>query len=581
MKSKLYWWCAALLALAYLVPNHYPPWLSFHGELVAAIAFMPLVVWASRGSIPIPAVSLGGYALAVVAVGQVIFGQTYFAGDGWVTALYLSGFALVVLTGYRWAKEEFSTNPQGHGLNMFWCAFLVAGYVSVGIALQQSLSLGSLGIYGAEIPPGARAVGNLAQPNHLATLLLLAVAAHIAIFESGQLAGGVSLLGALFLAVGLVLSGSRSVFLVLLWSLPGYWLMRRRCRLRTQGRAVVAVSLFFVAATLWWPHVSDSLLLPRELSNTVDRLGTPGARTIYWSSMLDAVGRAPWLGYGWAQIGVAQTETALDYPPVHEYFYSSHNLFLDLLLWNGIPIGSIAIAGLVLWSVWQLRQCRDGVSFATIMAIGFVLSHAMIEYPLSYSYFLLPVGFLMGVLSTLHPCAVDTIDLLAARPLRRVTIASSCALAIAVLVKLTLEYPVWETDWRYLQFQEARIGNPEHIELPAPVLLTQLRELMAFARTEPKPDMSAAELESMRRVSGRFGHASGMYRYATALALNERPDEAYLALQRLCRMHSEELCLSAQRDWLGAARHKHPQLARVPFPTIGGVHPQLKREPMS
>ena len=52
-------------------------------------------------------------------------------------------------------------------------------------------------------------------------------------------------------------------------------------------------------------------------------------------SMIDAIGRSPWAGYGWGQIGVAQTATALDYPATHEFFDSSHNLLIDLALWAG------------------------------------------------------------------------------------------------------------------------------------------------------------------------------------------------------------------------------------------------------
>lgn len=566
LKTRLLLWCAGLLALAYLMPNHYSPWLSFHGEVVAALAFAPLMVWAALRRGPIPALALGALALALVPVAQVVLGQVFLAGDGWMVMLYLLGFALVALAGSRLASEALQTPQTLQGLNLFWGALVLAAYVSVAIALQQWLGQGGGGIYRVDLPPGGRPFANLAQPNQLATLLLLALAAHVALFEAGRLRAGVALLGVLFLVCGLVLTGSRTVLLALVWLWPAYAFMRRRCGLRTQPAAVVGASLFFAAVSALWPFLNQMLLLSVDVPTAFNRLDSPGARTVFWTSMLDAVSRAPWQGYGWAQIGLAQTETALEYPAVHEYFYSSHNLFLDLLLWNGVPLGLSVIVGLLAWLVWQLRQCRDPLSWSAMVAIGFVFSHAMVEYPLEYAYFLLPVGFLMGILSAVHPSRADKMGEALAPKLQRVALAGVAGLALAVIVKVVVEYPVWEQDWRYLKFQEARIGEPERGELPSPILLTQLDGLMKFSRAVARPGMSGDELEWMRRVSGRFGHASGMYRYALALALNHRPVEARMALRRLCQMQSKPMCLSAQREWADMARDKYSQLAQIPFP---------------
>ncbi len=552
------------------MPNHYSPWLSFHGEVVAALAFAPLMVWAALRPGHLPAFAVGALALALVPVVQVILGQVFFAGDGWMATLYLLGFALVVLAGSRWASEELASAQTLQGLNLFWGALMLAAYVSVAIALLQWLGLGGGGIYMADLPPGGRAFGNLAQPNQLATLLLMALAAHVALFEAGRLRAGVALLGVLFLVGGLVLTGSRSVLLALVWLWPAYGLMRRRCGLRTRPAAVVAVSLFFILLSALWPVLNRVLLLSSDVSIALERLDSAGGRTVFWWSMLDALGHAPWAGYGWAQIGLAQTATALDYPAAHQYFYSSHNLFLDLLLWNGIPIGLSIIAGLLAWLVWQLRQCRDPLSWCAMVTIGFVLSHAMVEYPLEYAYFLLPVAFLIGILSAVHPSRADSLGERFAPKFQRVVLAAVATLALALFIKMLAEYPVWEQDWRYMRFQEAHIGEPEHVELPSPILLTQLDEFMRFSRTDARPGMSDIELEWMRRVSGRFGHASGMYRYALALALNQRPTEASLALRRLCQMQSEAMCRSARREWADTARNKYPELAQIPFPDIAG-----------
>lgn len=570
MKHRLMLWCAALLALAYLMPNHYSPWLSFHGELVAALAFAPLMVWAVMRRGPWPALAVGAFALALVAVGQVVLGKIFFAGDGWMAMLYMLALALAVMAGARWADETSQTAQPMQRLDALWGALIAAAYASVAISLLQWLGIGQGGIYMADLPPGGRPFANLAQPNQLATLLLLALAAHVALFEARRLQAGVALLGVLFLVAGLALTGSRSVLLAMAWLLPAYAFMRRRCGLRTSPAAVIFVSVSFLAASALWPYLNQLLLLSSDVPTVVSRLDSPGIRTVYWLSMLDAVTRAPWSGYGWMQIGVAQTATALDYPAVYSYFYSSHNLFLDVLLWMGVPIGLSAIAGLIAWGVWQLRQCRDPLSWSALMAIGVVFSHSMVEYPLEYAYFLLPVGFLMGFLSGAHPSRMDKMAAQWAPKFRRVVLGGAAAFAFGVFAKVVVEYPFWEHDWQNMRFQEARIGEPQRDALPQHILLTQLDAFLKFSRTDAKPGLSAEELEWMRRISGRFGHASAMYRYALALALNGRPDEARTALRRLCQMQSKAMCRSAQREWGNSARGKYSKLELIPFPVIDG-----------
>lgn len=554
-----------MLALAFLMPNHYSPWLSFHSEVVAALAFVPLIIWANWRPGSIPALTIGALLLALVPMVQIASDQIFFAGDGWTSLLYLLGFALVVLAGARWASESIHPPLVLPELIYFWIGLVVAAYVSVAIALLQWLGMGGGGIYMVDMPLGARAYANLAQPNHFATLLLLALTAHIALFETGRVRSVFALSGAFFLTIGLVLSGSRSVLLALVWLYPAYGFLWRRCNLRTTPMAMISVSVFYLALSWLWPLLNQTLLLMPDAPVALDRLDSSDVRLVFWTSMLDALGEAPWLGYGWAQIGLAQTATALDYPAVYQYFDSSHNLFIDLLLWNGLPIGLCVIGGLLAWLVWQVRQCRTPIVWTAMLAIGFVLSHAMVEYPLQYAYFLLPVGFLMGALSTLHPSPVDHLFEHIPQKIQRALVVSTAILVFGLFVKVLAEYPVWEKDWRFMRFQEAHIGEPEHVALPHPILLTQLSEFMKFSRTDAKPAMSADQLEWMRQVSGRFGHASGMYRYALALALNHHPVEANQVLRRLCQMHTATKCREAKYEWDKSALGEYPILKKIPF----------------
>lgn len=567
-RDRLLLWMGAVLCLAYLLPNHYSPWLSVHQELVAAIAFVPLLLWASVRFCGVPFLAAAAAGLSLVPLLQMSTGKLYFSGDGWMSALYLVGFALTVIAGARYVKsaESQSASLALASFAPLWTGVVFAALLSVGIAAFQWLLLGNQGIYTAEMPPGGRPFANLAQPNQLATLLLLGMAGLLFLWEAQKLRAGFALAGALMLVFGLVMTGSRSVLLTLAWLLPAYGLMRRRCHLRTSTGAVVVVVVFYGIASAVWAPLNDLLLLTSDAATAVDRLAEPGIRKVYWLSMVDALWRAPWTGYGWGQVGVAQTAIALDYPATHSFFDSAHNLFLDLALWNGLPVAALAVAGLVFWFVWQVHQCRDALAWTTLVAVALVFSHAMVEYPLNYAYFLLPVGLWMGALSTTYPSTLDKWTFAWPASMVRGGAVAASAGALILSTVAIIEYFPFEADWRLMNYQEARIGNLDPTEPPPAVILTHLHEFMKFSRTEAKPGMSEQDLEWMRRVSSRYAYASPMFRYALAQALNHHAEGAQQTLRKLCRMQTKQACRSARQHWSQLARGQHPQLASIPFP---------------
>ena len=55
--------------------------------------------------------------------------------------------------------------------------------------------------------------------------------------------------------------------------------------------------------------------------------------------------------------------------------------------------------GIILLLVWLLRlawHVHTVESLCCLLMVGVVLVHGMLEFPLEYAFFLLPVGFLLG-----------------------------------------------------------------------------------------------------------------------------------------------------------------------------------------
>lgn len=563
-----------VLCLAYLLPNHYSPWLSFHQELAAALAFAPLLVWACTRISPTPMIAYGAGLLALVPLLQAATGTLNFATDGWMSSLYLLGFALSARAGAVLANPS-SHVSHGRGftaVQVLWTALLTAALLSAGLAFHQWLLPAHQGIYVAEIPSQSRPFANLAQPNQLATLLLLGVAGLVYLWESRRLHFFWATSAAFILLWALVMTGSRSVLLALVWLLPAYALMRKQCNLRTTPGAVMAAVAFYLMITWAWPLLSEWLLLDAGKNTALERLNTSGIRSVIWLSMLDAIGRAPWFGYGWGQISVAQIAVTLDHPPTHLLLESAHNLFLDLALWNGLPVALATALGLAFWFFRQVRHCNDPARWATLVGVAVVFNHAMVEFPLSYAYFLLPVGFFMGALSGSTPDrSVKWGATLGARVQRGIATVTA-AVAAALTLTITAEYFPIEADWSLMRFQEAKIGNPEATEPPPAVVLVGLQQFLRFSRSEARPGMSASELEWMRHVSERFAYAAPMFKYALAQALNQQPENALLTIKKMCSMQPATVCKSAKAHWEELAKNRHSELVNLDFSSSSGSH---------
>lgn len=559
-------WLGVALCLAFVLPNHYSPWVSFHQEFAAAVAFVPLLAWASFQRHTSPALARGATALAFVPLAQLIFGHLYFSGDAWMSILYLLGFALSVYAGSCAVQQASETvDARLTRLTAVWVGLLLAALVSVALAAHQWLGLARLGLFIVDLPPDGRPFANLAQPNQLATLLLLGIAGLMFVWESGRSRAITTLAAVVLLVFGLAMTGSRSVLLTIVWLVPAYAALRRRCALRTTPSAFAFVLATYLVLSLSWRPLNDVLLLSEDASGALDRMLAPGIRSVYWTSMIDAIGRAPWAGYGWGQIGVAQTATALDYAATQAFFDSSHNLILDVALWSGVPVALVVSLGLALWFGVQVRSCATALSWVTLVAVAIVFTHAMVEYPLRYSYFLLPVGLWMGSLSGVSGPPLR----MCSHPRRGAPVVLRPLAAMALLlmfVAVVAEYFPYEEDWRGIRFREARIGSQPPTDPPPHLLLTNLHELVVFARLAPQVKMSPQQLESMRKVSERYAYGSIMYRYALAQALNHDHKGAQLTLARICKMHTVSMCISARRDWALMAESVYPQLASVSFP---------------
>lgn len=555
-----------VLGLAWLVPNHYYPWSSFWGELLAACAFalllIPAAVYATS-SVRLPRITVVAAALSLVPLIQWQAGLVYFGGDAWMASLYLLGFGLAALLP---ALQSQAMDELLEGLA--W-TILAAALISVGLALCQWLQLGGLGIFLMDMPYGGRPYGNLAQPNQLATLLMLGLVAACALYQRRYLNGFSFALVVLMLCFGVVMTQSRTAWLEL-GSLC-FWasLMQQRAALRITRPKLAAVGALFVLLVLGWPALCEALNLPvgRNLGDASQFASN--LRWQLWLSMIDAIGREPWFGYGWNQVSVAQFHVAADRAPVGEFIEHSHNIVLDLLVWNGLPLGLLILFGLLWWFWSHARACREATVVWLLAGIGVVIVHGLLEYPLEYAYFLLPVGLMMGAVEVLSPAGSSV-------KAPKLVVLGPYAFAVVLLGWTLVDYARVEEHYRQLRFELAGYGPAEdRARISDVLLLSQLREFQRFARSEARANMSAEELDWMRKMAERYGYAPVLFRYALSAALNGQLDAAARTLSVLCNVHPREHCQMGLDAWESMVRSANPELEAVPLPERSLTQPTM------
>jgi len=542
---------------AWLVPNHYPPWVSFHAEaLICFTALFALAAELVRRRTPwsISALACVGVMLACVPPIQAAGGLIQFAGDAWTATAFLLCLSLSAIFGQNLA-ERVSPSTLFEGISLLLVA---AGIASVGLQLYQWLSLTGLGIFAIELAPKHSPYANVAQPNHLASMLFLSIIGVLYLQERARVGLAIAVVAVLFLLTGIAMSGSRTAWLNVAMLVLLLWWFRRDVGIRVSGWFLAAIAVALPVLVIAWPVANELLLL--SPGRTLAAQAEAGPRPLLWSAMLDAVLRKPWLGYGWNQGLVALSTVAVDHPVDGRLIANSHNLLLDLFIWNGVPLG-LAIAGFLAgWFYRQWRSIREPWQVLAFLAVVGIFIHAMLEFPLSYAYFLIPVGMLMGMLDSMRPTARKLL-------VRRSTVTALSLVAGLLGGAIAYEYLEVEASTRVLRWEVARIGTSK-IESPPPdlKLLTQWGAYLRFARMEPHGGATPAELEWMREVVQRFPYRSALVNYAITNGLSGQKTEAQRALIELCAIHTQYACAADLREWGNLASSTFPQLADVPLP---------------
>lgn len=391
---------AAAFALPFLVTTATVPDAVFYNQLLAVGAWgLWLLCGPGRagGGVPVAA-ALAAFAACALAVLASRLGL-----QGATLPVLLAAAAVLAASGGAATRE--AALPVALGL---W----LAGVGSAAVALVQYLAPGwADGTLVAASGAVGRAVGNLRQPNHLATALLCATVWTAWLWQAGVLGSRVAAASILAMLLALAMSASRTGALSL--GVLVVWAALDRNLPRGTRWLLAATPLVYA---LCWAALAGHAALGEEHFYGSDRLQTGGdissSRFAIWRNALALLAAQPWTGVGWGHFNAAWTFTPFADRPV-AFFDHTHNLPLQLAVELGLPAAG-AILGLLGWALWRARGAWCAAeplapARAALAMIALLAVHSLLEYPLWYAYFLLPAAWALGVfLGTAAPRPVES-----------------------------------------------------------------------------------------------------------------------------------------------------------------------------
>lgn len=563
---------ASLLILSWLVPLHFLPWVSWHSE-VLAFSTVFLLAWRDlldvlkkdcSGLISFPVTALPLFALGFIVGIQGATGVVTFWGDVFTLGFYLALCVMCLALGFAFSRRARASGPdacdggnENPALTLLAFTLTLGAFASAVVAFAQVFELWEHTGWINRMPQLRRPGGNLGQPNHLATLLLMGMVSLLFLYESRKLKALSSALIFGVLCTALAATESRTGVLSFLL-LSGWWFVKnKRVGFRLSSCVVALASIGFLGFFWVWPPLFTFIL---QSSGVVAEVNTDaGLRLVVWPQLLEVVGRRPWWGWGLGEVAEAHNAVAHAYTVSSPFSYS-HNILLDLALGMGVPLTALLVLVTGIW-LWRRVRATNHLLPWYCLAIALpVAVHSILEFPFAYAYFLVPVMFALGALE----------GLAGSKPALSIGLRPAAVLLLGlsvVAVWSVVEYAVIEEDFRVARFEALRMGQtPTDYQRPDVVLWTQLGALLDDARISPKPGMTFDELALVKKVALRYPWTATQNRYALSLALNGNPEEAVRQLRVMRAMHGEKTYGEIRANWNSLAQDKYPQLRELKLP---------------
>lgn len=365
------------LVLAYIVPNNSPPWNSFQSEFLVIFFALSIGLLNFRKKTKIYSYDLFLSIILIVAGVYYFLNFNKFGAYFYVGVIYL----LSALIAFHVAIENKCNELY---FEWFSLAVILASIISLGCQLVQLMDLMDYFFpWVGDNPAGGRYFGNLGQPNQLASLVLMSFLCGLYLNSKEKISKYTQIALAIIFGLSLSLAGSKTSIVSLIGAI--FFLLFAKEK-KYLGYAVLCGLSF----------LSFSFFIKNEVRDYGASDISTG-RFSMWGMLIDSVLDKPWIGYGFNNTAIANFELVNEFPINWNRFTAhSHNIVLDFFVWFGIPLGiflTVFLVHLCYQHFFLQKKMQDKLIAYTAIPL---LVHSMLEFPLHYAYFLIPISFIMG-----------------------------------------------------------------------------------------------------------------------------------------------------------------------------------------
>ena len=480
---------------------------------------------------------------------------------------YLISAAAAALALALWPRTA------GEGALAAARGWLLAAAISSVIALLQYFDAETPFYPWFNIAQPGQAFGNLRQPNQLATLLVIGLAAlrYLAHEAAGWRRTGTGLLAALLLC-GLAATASRAGLLeLLLLAAAALLWMPHGQRRRALLAALAAIAIYALAA----------LALPALLQagegvvgrSMVERLqhaeSTCGSRLILWGNVAHLIAQKPWLGWGWGSLSWAHYSTLYPGARFCHLLDNAHNLPLHLAVSLGVP-AAIVICALLAALIWRARPWTESnhvsqLAWGILLAIGV---HSMVEYPMWYGQFQTAAIICIWLLWVTRATRPTALPAAWAAPRR---------IAGALLILAAVGY----TGWDYMRISWLYRSPEASGVTPWPgVLLTRARRSILFAEEVGFAELTT-QVPTRSNAEWMLARGQRMLHYSPEPRVITRVLESAVYLRRddVARAHMLRFRAAFPKDWQKWSESNERQLRQAQAALAAGQAAASMRQP--
>ncbi|QER38432.1 O-antigen ligase family protein [Acinetobacter suaedae] len=520
MQALCFILASILLGFAWLSPFHTYPWVTFSSDLAGFAAAISLFTLAFNQNIKIPKAQLWMLPMMSIPLIQWGFGLIGDLSIALLSVFYLFTFWLMVVLGFNLSLQQ--PNRREQLMQGFSYLVLATAVLTSLMAILQWLKLESHFSFINQLR-GSRPFANFGQPNNMATFLIVGLFGALYLYEKQKAALWLLIPSSLLILFAISLGQSRTSWIVLIFTFV-YWTYKQyRHSPRLNFPKLVLWSAVFVLLSSYllpwltqWISTEQLSSAVTQTASIVDRASRGHERLGMWMQIVHAIAEQPWWGYGWNQTSIAVVES-LEFNTVQVWFNSSHNILLDVLVWNGIPLGLLIIGYVGLWLFWLNLHSKETVSIVAMLMVAAILIHAMLEFPQRYAYFLLPMGFLLGLVQSQTPN-------LKGIEVHKNIVRCVWVIAIVVMLLIWRDYKLYQENSRLVfaskQPTVSILGSSELF------LLTQFKWRLNWIALSPNTKMSDAELQQLAKIVKNRATPYNLKKYAQLLAYNGKETEA-------------------------------------------------------